>query len=51
MTLDKDNNPRKYRGNNRAPMKTRTTVIVVIVALGVIAYAMSQVVLSGQSFF
>ena len=51
MTLDKDNDPRKFRGNNRAPMKRRTTIIVVIVALVVIGYAMSQVILSGQSFF
>jgi hypothetical protein len=51
MTLDKDNNPRKFRGNNREPMKPRTTIIVVIIALAVIGYAMSQVVLSGQSFF
>jgi hypothetical protein len=48
MTLHSDKN---NRGNKRPGMSRRTTIIVVVIALAVIAYAASQVILSGQSFF
>jgi len=46
MTLNKDNG-----GNKRPGMSRRTTIIVVVIALAVIGFAASQVILSGQSFF
>ena len=52
MTLDKDTNDgRKFRGNNRAPMKSRTTIIVVIVAALVLGFAITVAIVSGKSFF
>jgi hypothetical protein len=50
MTLDKDNN-KPFRGNNRAPMKSRTTIIVVIVAALILGFAITVAIVSGKSFF
>ena len=50
MTLDKDSN-RPFRGNNRKPMKRRTAIIFVVVAVLVIAVVVGNYLVRGGTLF
>ena len=50
MTLDSDDK-RPFRGNNRTPMKKRTTIIVAIVAVAIIVFFVGNYIVSGGTLF